>query len=395
MPLAYDRLISVSQTGKSRSELVELLRRLVSIDSVNPSLVPGAAGEAGIARFVAGWLDGAGLEVRMEDAVPGRPNVIGIARGSGGGRTLLLNAHTDTVGVAGMERPHEPRVENECLFGRGAYDMKAGLAASMLAVASAWGLAGDVVLAAVADEEAAGSGTKALLASGLRADAAIVTEPTELDVAIAHKGFAGFEIETAGRAAHGSRPERGIDAIARMGPVLVELSALAERLRSGEGHRLLGPGSLHASLIEGGQEYSSYPARCVLTGEWRTLPGQSLEDVEYQLRNVIARSGVEAELRLLFTGAAFSVDEDEEIVQLVHRHAGSSIVGVPYWADSALLATAGIPTVLFGPRGGGEHERVEWVELASVERLRDVLVATANDYCGPAEPASERFANAG
>src|SRR5580765_3011197 len=152
------------------SETAQLLAQLVAIDSVNPSLDAGGAGEAAIARFVADWLERAGLEVSVDDALPGRPNVVGVARGNGGGRTLLLNAHTDTVGITGMERPHEPRIENGCLFGRGAYDMKAGLAASMLAVASARGLAGDVVLAAVADEEAAGSGTKALLASGLQVD---------------------------------------------------------------------------------------------------------------------------------------------------------------------------------------------------------------------------------
>jgi acetylornithine deacetylase len=273
----YDQLIPPLRTRSDPSELAELLGQLVAIDSVNPSLVPGAAGEAAIAEFVADWLERAGLEVSVGDAAPGRPNVVGTARGTGGGRTLLLNAHTDTVGVEGMERPHEPRVETGCLFGRGAYDMKAGLAASMLAVASVRELAGDVVLAAVVDEEAAASGTKALIASELRVDAAIVTEPTGLDVAIAHKGFAGFQIETAGRAAHGSRPERGIDAIARMGPILVELSALADRLRAEEGHPLLGPSSLHASLIEGGQEYSSYPERCLLTGEWRTLPGHRLQ----------------------------------------------------------------------------------------------------------------------
>jgi acetylornithine deacetylase len=370
------------QTGTTGSGLAELLRRLVAIDSVNPSLVRGGAGEATIARFVAEWLERAGLEVSLEEAAPGRPNVIGVARGRGGGRTLLLNAHTDTVGVAGMERPHEPWLENGRLYGRGAYDMKAGLAAAMLAVASAPRLAGDVVLAAVADEEAAASGTEALLTSGPRADAAIVTEPTGLDVAIAHKGFAGFEIETTGRAAHGSRPERGIDAIARMGPILVELQALADRLQSGERHRLLGASSLHTSLIEGGQEYSSYPERCLLTGEWRTLPGHAPADVEAQLLELIARSGSGADLRLLFTGDPFEVAEEEEIVQLVHRHAGTAIVGVPYWADSALLAAAGIPTVLFGPRGGGEHEAVEWVELASVERLLDILLATARDFCG-------------
>ena len=348
---------------------------------MNPTLIPGGAGEAAIARFVAEWLERAGLEVTLEEVAPGRPNVIAVARGSGGGRSLLLNAHTDTVGVAGMETPHEPRLENGRLYGRGAYDMKAGLAAAMLAIAAARDLAGDVILAAVVDEEAAALGTKALLASGLRADAAIVTEPTELDVAIAHKGFVGFELETAGHAAHGSRPDLGVDAIARMGPVLVELVALADRLGDMAGHRLLGPGSLHTSLIEGGQEFSSYPERCLLTGEWRTLPGQAPDYVENELRAAIGRSGVEAELRLLFAGEPLETAEDEEIVQIVHRHAGTQIVGVPFWADSALLAAAGIPTVLLGPSGAGAHEIVEWVELASVERLRDILVKTAQDFC--------------
>ena len=203
----------------------------------------------------------------------------------------------------------------------------------------------------------------------------------ELKLAIAHKGFVGFEIETTGRAAHGSRPNLGIDAIARMGPVLVEVAALSDRLRDEPGHRLLGPDSLHTSLIEGGQEFSSYPARCLLTGEWRTLPGQSPGDVEVELHAAIARSGIDAELRLLFTGEPLETAEDEEIVRLVQRHAGTAIVGVPFWADSALLAAAGIPTVLLGPRGGGAHEVVEWVDLASVEQLRDVLVRTAQDFC--------------
>jgi acetylornithine deacetylase len=353
--------------------------RLTAIDSVNPELVTGGAGEGEMGRLVAEWLERAGLDVSVEEVAPGRPNVVGVARGRHNGRTLLLNAHLDTVGVAGMERPHEPRLEDGRLYGRGAYDMKAGLAAAMVAAASLRGLAGEVVVAAVCDEEAGGRGTKALLAAGQRADAAIVTEPTELAVAIAHKGFAGFEIETAGRAAHGSQPELGVDAILAMGPVMLELAALDRRLRATGGHPLLGTGSLHASVIEGGQEFSSYPARCLLTGEWRTLPG---DDVEPQLRELIARSAGDAELRLLFSGAPFEVSAEEEIVGLVQAHAGTELVGVPYWADSALLAGAGIPTVLFGPSGGVAHATVEWVELASLERVRDVLVATAEVFCG-------------
>jgi acetylornithine deacetylase len=362
------------------SELTELVKQLVAIDSVNPDLVSGGAGEEAIGRFVAEWLERAGLEVSVEEAAPGRPNVTAIARGQGDGPTLLLNAHMDTVGVGDMEAPHEPRVEDSRLYGRGSYDMKAGLAAAMSAAAAVTGLSGDVVVAAVCDEEAGGLGTRAFLMGGPEVDAAIITEPTDLAVAIAHKGFAGFRIETTGRAAHGSQPELGKDAIVDMGPILVELRALDERLRNGTRHSLLGAESLHASLIEGGQEFSTYPEHCVLMGEWRTLPGGS--DVERQLSEAIDRSGVTAEMRLLFTGEPFEISGDAEIVHLVRRHSEGELVGASYWADSAHLAAAGIPTVLFGPLGGGAHASVEWVDLASVARTRDVLVAVARDYCG-------------
>jgi acetylornithine deacetylase len=367
---------------RSAADLSELLIRLVALDSTNPDLVPGGAGEAAIGRYVAGWLKRAGLEVSVEEVGPGRLNVTALARGDGEGPTLLLLAHTDTVGVGAMEHPHEPRVEDGRLYGRGAYDMKAGLAASMSAAAAVRDLAGDVVVAAVCDEEAGALGTRALIEQNLRIDAAIVTEPTDLAVAVAHKGFAGFEIETAGRAAHGSQPGLGVDAILAMGPIMVELRALDERLRRGRTHPLLGTESLHASLIEGGQESSTYPERCLLTGEWRTLPGRT--DAERELREAVGRSGADAEVRLLFGGEPFEAPADHEIVQLLRDRSGGEVIGVPYWADSALLAAAGFPTVLFGPSGAGAHASVEWVDLASVKRTRDVLIAVAEDFCGPA-----------
>jgi acetylornithine deacetylase len=362
------------------TELVELLRGLVEIDSVNPDLIPEAAGEAELARFVAGWAERAGLQVEVEEAAPGRPNVIATAAGTGGGRTLLLNAHMDTVGIETMEAPFEARVEDGRLYGRGAYDMKGSLAAILMVAAEARrrGLRGDVVVAAVADEEVASIGTEALVASGRRFDGAVIAEPTELDVAIAHKGFIGFEIETRGRAAHGARPDLGEDAIARMGPILVELDTLASRLLSNPTHRLLGSGSIHASLIEGGQEFSSYPERCRLIGERRTIPGESVDDVEYELRQLAG----ESEHRVVMSRQPFEVDEDEEIVRLVRTHAGTEIIGVPFWTDAALVAAAGVPTVVFGPHGEGAHAAVEWVDLASVERCADVLGAVAADFCG-------------
>jgi acetylornithine deacetylase len=363
------------------SDLVELLTGLVEIDSINPDLIPGAAGEAELAGYVGRWAERAGLDVEVEDAAPGRPNVIATARGSGGGRTLLLNAHMDTVGVDTMETPFDARVEDGRLYGRGSYDMKGSLAAILVVAAEATrlGLRGDVVVAAVVDEEVASIGTESLVASGRRFDAAVVAEPTELDVAIAHKGFAGFEIETRGRAAHGSRPDLGEDAIARMGPVLTRLDGLASSLLTSPTHRLLGSGSVHASLIVGGQEFSSYPERCLLTGERRTLPDESLEDVE---RELVEIAGDRAEHRLGVSRRPFEVAEEEEIVRLVHGHAGTDLIGVPFWTDAALVAASGVPTVVFGPHGEGAHAAVEWVDVASVERCAEVLLSVAGDFCG-------------
>ena len=366
-------------------ELARLTADLGAIDSVNPSLVSGGAGEAAIARFVAAWLKAAGLEVTVDEVAPGRPNVVGVARGRGGGRTLLLTGHTDTVGTAGMERPLDARVDGDRLYGRGAYDMKAGLAAAMAAGAAAAraDLAGDVVVAAVVDEELGSLGTEALVRT-VRADAAIVPEPTDLRVAVAHRGFAGFRIETAGVAAHGSRPDLGVDAIALMGPVLVELSALDARLRERDPHPLLGTASLHASLIEGGQELSSYPARCVVSGERRTLPGESVDDVERELRDALTRAGTGGELSPLVSRDPYELDPGAEIARLVAERADAPIGGAPYWTDAALLGAAGIPSVLYGPSGEGAHAVVEWVDLPSVERVRDVLLDVATAFCGSA-----------
>jgi acetylornithine deacetylase len=361
------------------SEVADLAAALVRIDSVNPALIAGAAGEAEVAAFVAGWLEQAGLEVEVVEPVPGRPSVVAIARGTGGGRALLLNAHLDTVGTEAMEKPFDARVEGGRLYGRGSYDMKGALAAAMLALADAsrMGLAGDVILTAVADEEVASLGTEAMLGR-VAADAAIVCEPTELQVAIAHRGFAGFEIETHGVAAHGSRPDLGVDAIAKMGHVLVALEELGRRLQAGRRHPLVGAGSLHASLIEGGQEFSSYPARCLLTGERRTLPGETATEIEADLR---AAAG-DAEVRLLVSREPFEVDEGHELVHALGAAAGvSGVIGVPFWTDAALVAAAGIPTVLFGPAGEGAHAAVEWVDVSSLERCRVMYAAVAAALC--------------
>jgi len=357
------------------SSVTELTAALVAIDSVNPALVPGGAGEGRIASFAAEWCEQHGLDVEILGNE--RPTVVATKRGSGGGRSLLLNGHLDTVGVAGMTAPFEPRVEGGRLYGRGAYDMKGALAAIMLAAADTTGLRGDVIVTLVADEELASIGTEAVVAR-VHADAAIVVEPTELRVAVAHRGFVGFELETSGVAAHGSRPDLGVDAIAKMGPILVALAELDDRLQAGSRHPLVGPGSLHASLIEGGQELSSFPASCVLTGERRTIPGETVEQVEAELRAIAG----DAELRILANRDPLAGELDHSFVELVGRVADASeYVGALFWTDAALIAGAGIPTVLFGPAGEGAHAEVEWVDLASLDRVHDVVLRVAAEWC--------------
>jgi acetylornithine deacetylase len=367
-------------------DVLPLLERLVSIDSVNPGL--GGRGEEEIAAFVAEWARGAGLEVELDEAAPGRPNVIITARGSGGGRTLLLNAHLDTVGYAGMDDPLTPRVEHGRLHGRGAYDMKGGLAACLAAAreAPSRGLRGDVIVTAVVDEELTSIGTQSAL-KRVRADAAIVAEPTHMQVAVAHKGFVAFEVETHGRAAHGSRPDLGVDAIAKMGHVLVGLERLDRSLRERRKHRLLGWGSVHAGVVEGGSEFSTYPERCALQAERRTLPGESLDQVEAELRGLLDRlerddPDFEATWRAVAARKPFEVAESEQIVQLVGSLAGAGEpVGESYWADSALIAEQGIPTVLFGPGGEGAHAQVEWVSIGDVERCAEIFLGVATEFC--------------
>src|SRR6266480_2344642 len=340
---AYDERMCMRET-------TELLRQLVAINSINPDLVADGPGEGEIARYVAAWLARAGLEVESDEPKPGRPNVIGIVRGTGGGRSLLLNAHMDTVGVTGMERPHEPSIIGGRLYGRGAYDMKAGLASIMYAAANArkLNLYGDVIVTAVSDEEYASIGTSSVV-KRWRADAAVVTEPTELDIYVAHKGFAWLEVETMGTAAHGSRPDLGVDAIVKMGKVLVGLEELDRSLRARPSHRLLKSGSVHASLITGGQELSSYPDHCKLGIERRTIPGETQESVEAEIQGIfdhIARTDPDfkASVRTTLVREPFEVPEDELIVQVVRRQATAILGRKPAigsgtaWMDAALLS---------------------------------------------------------
>lgn len=311
----------------------------------------------------------------------------------GGGRSLLLNGHVDTVGVVGMSEPFRPRVEGGRLYGRGAYDMKGGVAACMVAAAEAarLGLRGDVIVTAVMDEEYAGLGTLAV-AERYGADGAIVAEPTELQLVVAHKGFVWLEVETQGVAAHGSRPHLGVDAIAKMGGVLVGLERLAAELAQRSPHLLLGPPSVHASIIQGGGEWSTYPDRCTLSIERRTLPGETGDAAEAEVRAVVdqlatADPAFKAIVRRDLVRSPLETPADAAILTAVQQAAVVALgrpvkpTGVSFWTDAASLHAAGIPTVLFGPLGAGAHAAEEWVDLASVQTCAEVYLATAAAFC--------------
>ena len=270
------RRVQGSASAAPASEVSRVLADLVSIESVNPDLVPGARGETAIADFCQQWLEARGLEVERLESRPGRPSIVGVARGTGGGRSLMLNGHYDTVSLAGFEGdPLRPGVENGRMIGRGAYDMKSGVAAAMVtaAWASRQNLSGDVIVACVADEEHSSWGTEEVLMN-YTADAGIVTEPSGLQAVLSHKGFVWFDITILGRAAHGSRPDLGIDAITKAGHALVALEKWGARLRLGRQHPVLGPATVHASLIDGGEEASSYPAACTITIEVAPCPAR-------------------------------------------------------------------------------------------------------------------------
>jgi len=365
-----------------------LLRELVSIDSVNPGLVHGAAGEAQAGEACRLAMQRCGMDVVLQPVLPGRPNVIGVLEGRSPGPSLMLCGHLDTVGVQGMADPFVPRVNGGRVFGRGAQDMKGGIACmiSAAAVLSRSWTRGRLLVAAVVDEEHQSAGAEALVREW-RADAAIVTEPTDLAMAIAHKGFAWFEIITRGRAAHGSRPAEGRDAILRMGRVLGALERLDRELQARPPTPLEGTGSLHASIISGGRELSSYPDLCALRMERRIVSGETgagaLLEIQVLLERLVKEDPeFEAGVRLMGSRPPYRLDADHPLVEAVSAslaQAGRSgaPVGMTFWTDAAILGEAGIPTLLFGPGGAGLHGLVEYVNLEDLYVCRDVLVATA------------------
>jgi len=374
---------------------IGLLKRLIQIRSVNPA-IDSSENEMEIASFIAQWFRKTNrFRVTEQKVSKGRFNVVAVLDGKEGGRTLMLNGHMDTVGVTNMTiSPFRPIIEHGRIHGRGACDMKGSLAAmmsAMLALSNSKApLAGDVMFAAVVDEEYKSIGTSELV-KRFRADAAIVGEPTGLDVAIAQKGYAWLEVETIGRRAHGSVPEEGIDAIEKMAKIISRLDYVRNK-HSSIRHRLVGTPRIHTSTITGGSDWSSVPASCTLRVERRLIPGEHPSTALAELQELVrhcssADRNLKARVRIVHHAGAFEVDANELLIKILRRSlrrigASGRIVGVPYWTDAAILVNeARIPTCLFGP---GDirvaHGPDEYVASQDVVQAAGAYAETAQQY---------------
>lgn len=368
--------------------LVSLLERLVSLDSQNPALVPGATGERAIAELCREWLLAAGAEAWLDEVGPDRWNTVGRVRG-GPGPTLVLCGHLDTVSIDGMTRPPlQPWLDQGRLYGRGAYDMKGGVAAIMgaLAALAASPPSGTVLAALVADEEYASLGARDFVRR-YPADACVVAEPSEGRLILAHKGFVWVELETGGTAAHGSRWDLGVSAVGRMGRVIAALEEFDRQVLRRRVHPLLGPASLHCATVQGGEGWSTYAAACTLRVERRTLPGETPAAVLAELEQVLGDAGESAVVREVLSRSPLECDPASPLARAV-RAAASEVsgsepedAGVAYWMDAAIFADAGVPTVNYGPGGAGAHAATEWVDVASVAATARVLEKACRRYC--------------
>ena len=376
-------------------DTIEILQDLIRINSVNSSLIPGAPGEGEIAEYIADFLNSIGFKTDTVFVQKGRPNVIG--KTGGDGPVLMLNGHMDTVGVDyGEAAPFKPVKRNGNIYGRGAADMKGGLAAILSAakavIDSGCELEGSLLVAAVCDEEHASIGTENLMRDN-HVDAAIVGEPTSLDILIAHKGFAWIDIETRGIAAHGSAWDEGIDAIAKMGKVQVGIEDYMNDILLTKKHPLLGPPSIHSSIISGGRELSTYPDLCKLQVERRLIPGESRKDIEREFELLLSSiskidDDFDGNFEITFFRGPMEVRKDAKLCRLLSDCIVSltgvkpKFIGRSYWLDTQIISECGVPVVAFGPKGYGLHAAVEYVEIDSVVQNAVILERLIKKYCG-------------
>lgn len=379
-----------------QEDAVALTRALVRIDSRNPTLSPDAPGERKIAHTLGSILQEWGFSVSLSTSTEERPNLVATL-GPPDTPAMMFAGHLDTVGVEGMTHdPFSADITSGRLYGRGSCDMKSGVAAMCVGALRAHRRAGgslkrQIIIAAVADEEYESLGMRALLESGITAECAVLTEPTRLSICPAHRGFVWIEISFVGRAAHGSRYDVGIDAIRHAGLVLAELDTLEAGPLHGRSHPLLGRPSLHASTIVGGIGMSTYPDRCILRIERRTIPGETdktaLDEVSGACARVRAKHPeLDASVRLIAAQEPSDVARDAMVVQTLEGALKAeampvTIEGLSAWTDAALLNAAGISAVCFGPGDIAlAHAAEEFVPVDEIERATAVLERVAHEW---------------
>ena len=375
--------------------ITKTLQKLVQINSVNPSLEESGGGEKEISKCIGDILDQLGITYEVDEIEPGRMNVTAKIPGSGNGKSLILNAHTDTVGVAGMDDPFSGTIKDSKLYGRGSYDMKGSIAAILgtakKIVDEKIDMEGDLILSFVADEEYESMGAKRFVEK-YNADACIVTEPTDLQICLAHRGFGVFKIVTEGKTAHGGNHHLGVDANSKMGLFLSEIDALSKQLPNQKKHKLCGSASVHVPLVKGGNSLFIYANECIAEVERRTIPGETEEAVIQELNQIIkkilsADTDFKATVQTVLWREPYEIDQSKQIVTDL-KNASEKVLGEftgytghTWWEDSAIFGESGIETVIIGPRGGGIHESVEWVELDSVADLSEILYINTINYC--------------
>jgi acetylornithine deacetylase len=361
------------------SPVLETLADLVRINSVNSSY-EGGPGEGEIAAYVKRFFEQRGIEVWEQEVFPGRPNVLARLPGLDSNRRIVLEAHTDTVSVKGMTiPPFEPVIRDGKMYGRGSCDTKAGLATMMHALASLKedGITPpcEVLLAAAVDEEFSYRGV-VRLCEGLKADAAIVAEPTELRAVIATKGVLRCRVIVHGRSAHSSKPHLGVNAITHMARVIAAIEADNERM-AGVQHPLVGCGTCNVGVITGGVQVNFVPDRCAIEIDRRLLPGERASDAVAHYRQLLqSLDGITAELEepLLLVDEALDTPADAAVVQTAVRvlsdmGLNADPCGVPFGCDASKLSRAGIPSIVFGPGSiDRAHTADEYIELDQVER---------------------------
>ena len=372
--------------------VIDLLSDLVAINSSNASM-PDGAGEAEIARFVAGFGERVGAQVRLEEALPGRPNVYltlpATQPGSEPVRRLLFDIHLDTVPLTPMADALSPKIKDGRMWARGACDTKSSFAAALTALARLAGESNarrhEILLLGTVDEEFRKRGVIYAAAHGLTADAAIVGEPTGLRPIVAHKGAVRWRTTTVGKAAHTSRPENGNNAILQM---MAVLETIQERIEPGlamKTHPLLTPPTLTVGRIEGGVGVNIVPERCWAEFDRRTLPNedpdQILAEIDAAMRELMRRRPeVHVERHAPYLAErGLETPVDAPVVRAVQDAcrrvlgptADVSPGGVPYGTDGTALR--GIPAVVLGPGDISQaHSADEWVDLSQVEHAAEI-----------------------